>query len=237
MNALQEFKFNNYSVRVILIENKPYWCAIDVCRVLGYSNGPKAVKDHCKEKGITKCYTLTVGGNQQLTYIDEGNVIRLVMRSELPEAEKFQDWIHDEVIPQIFKTGSYGLQIPKSLPEALRAYAAEVEAHEKSKQLLIEQQPKVELANQCLIAVNSRSVGDTAKVLGIGRNTLFQFLRDESILMQTNVPYQKYMLAGWFEVKFSPKEQKGVTVNYPVTMVLPKGLEKIRELLNRKQAA
>jgi anti-repressor protein len=83
-------------------------------------------------------------------------------------------------------------------------------------------------------------MGDTAKALnlpGIGRNTLFEILRDKNILMENNLPYQDYINRGWFEVKITPKTQKGVVVNYPTTMVLPKGLEKIRELLNRKVAA
>jgi phage antirepressor YoqD-like protein len=167
---------------------------------------------------------------------DGGAHIAPHIQGRIEKIKRFRKWVTSEVLPQIRRTGSYSIQVPKTLPEALRAYAAEVEQHEKLKLVMEVQAPKVALADQCLIAVNSRSMGDTAKVLGVGRNTLFQILRDEGMLMQTNIPYQKYISIGWFEVKITPKVQHDVTVNYPVTMVLPKGLDKIRGILNRKEA-
>jgi prophage antirepressor-like protein len=81
--------------------------AKDVCDVLGYANARKAVSDHCKEKGVTKRDTPTNGENQELTYINEGNLYRLVVKSQLPAAEKFEVWVFEEVLPTIRKTGRY----------------------------------------------------------------------------------------------------------------------------------
>ena len=81
------------------------FCGMDIAKALGYSNPRKAIADHCKEKGVTKRDTLTKGGLQKLTYIDEGNVYRLIVHSKLPNVENFELWIFNEVIPAMRKTG------------------------------------------------------------------------------------------------------------------------------------
>lgn len=88
-------------------DGKVLFCGADVAKAFGYTNSRKALADHCKEKGVTKCDTLTNGGVQELTYIDEGNVYRLITHSKLPNAERFEAWVFDEILPTIRKTGSY----------------------------------------------------------------------------------------------------------------------------------
>ena len=108
MSNLQEFKFQSSQLRVETDEHgNPLFCAKDVCLVLGYSNDRDAVLRHCKAKGVVKRDTLTDGGTQQLTFIDEGNLYRLIIKSNKPEAEPFEAWVCDEVLPTIRKTGSY----------------------------------------------------------------------------------------------------------------------------------
>lgn len=89
--------------------NEPWFVGKDVAEVLGYSNPRKALSDHVKgnHKGVTNCDTL--GGKQQLTIIDEAGLYSLVLRSKLPAAEAFQEWVVAEVIPSIRKTGSYSV--------------------------------------------------------------------------------------------------------------------------------
>jgi prophage antirepressor-like protein len=102
------FNFENHNVRTILDENgENLFFAKDVCDVLGYANSRKAVSDHCKEKGVTKRDTLTNSGIQALNYINESNPMRLVVKSKLPAAEKFEAWVFEEVLPKIRKTGKY----------------------------------------------------------------------------------------------------------------------------------
>lgn len=82
-----------------------YFAGSDVAKALGYAIPHKAVQTHCK--GVTKRDTPTSSGVQQMSYINEGDLYRLIMKSKLPSAEKFESWVMDEVLPSIRKTGSY----------------------------------------------------------------------------------------------------------------------------------
>ena len=106
MNELQIFNNPEFGeIRTIEIEGKPYFVASDVAAALGYANPRKAVSDHCK--GVTKRDTPTSGGVQSMSYIGEGDLYRLIMKSKLPSAEKFESWVMDEVLPSIRSTGYY----------------------------------------------------------------------------------------------------------------------------------
>lgn len=106
MNDLRIFNNEEFGeVRMTEIDGKPYFVATDVATALGYINPRKAVNDHCK--GVTKRDTPTSSGVQQMSYINEGDLYRLIMKSKLPSAEKFESWVMDEVLPSIRKTGSY----------------------------------------------------------------------------------------------------------------------------------
>ena len=105
-NNLEIFKSNEFGeVRTIMLNDKPYFCASDVAKALGYSNPRKAIIDHCK--GVTKCDTPTSGGTQKINFIPEGDMYRLIAHSKLPSAERFESWIFDEVLPTIRRTGGY----------------------------------------------------------------------------------------------------------------------------------
>lgn len=107
MTNLIPFDFNNHVIRCEAVNGEPWFVANDVCNILEYSNSSKALKDHCKPKGVTKRYTLTEGGKQLLTYINEGNLYRLIAKSKMPEAEKFEEKVFEEILPSIRKTGVY----------------------------------------------------------------------------------------------------------------------------------
>lgn len=105
-NELEIFKNEEFGeVRTLLIDDKPYFCANDIAKALGYTNPRKAISDHCK--GVTKRDTLTKGGVQAVSFIPEGDIYRLIMKSKLPSAEKFESWVMDEVLPTLRKTGGY----------------------------------------------------------------------------------------------------------------------------------
>lgn len=108
MNELQIFNNEEFGeIRTIEIDGKPYFVATDVATALGYVNPRKAISDHCK--GVTKRDTPTSSGVQQMSYINEGDLYRLIMKSKLPSAEKFESWVMDEVLPSIRKTGNYSM--------------------------------------------------------------------------------------------------------------------------------
>lgn len=100
------FNFEGFDVRVVLIEGEPWFSARDVAEGLGYSNPQKAVRDHCKSPrpvGVNDSFTLGPSAN----IIPERDVYRLVMRSKMPQAERFEEWVVGEVLPSIRKTGGY----------------------------------------------------------------------------------------------------------------------------------
>nr|DAX81531.1 MAG TPA: hypothetical protein [Caudoviricetes sp.] len=98
------------SVRVqIDNQGNPWICLLDVCNILGLSN-PAKVSSRLFSEGITLTYTLTNGGTQQLIFINEANLYKVIMASRKPEAEAFQRWVCFEVIPSIRKTGGYTLE-------------------------------------------------------------------------------------------------------------------------------
>lgn len=105
-NKIEIFKNEQFGeVRTILEGEKVLFCAADVAKALGYTNPNKAVNDHCR--AITKRSTPISGKVQSINFIPEGDVYRLIIRSKLPAAEKFELWVFDEVIPTIRKTGGY----------------------------------------------------------------------------------------------------------------------------------
>lgn len=126
------FNFKSSQVRVITDPNQEFWfCGKDVCDILGYANDSKALKDHCKAKGVTKRYSLTPSGNQEMVYINEPNLYRLIIKSRKPEAEPFEAWVFEEVLPQIRKTGKYSLEQKQlALPEPEKKYTFEFTEYE-----------------------------------------------------------------------------------------------------------
>ena len=94
-------------IRAIIINNEPWFVGKDIAERLGYSNPRKAISDHIDEddKGVTKCYTL--GGQQELTIINESGLYSLVLRSNLLTAKQFKKWVTSEVLPSIRKHGAY----------------------------------------------------------------------------------------------------------------------------------
>lgn len=128
MNELQIFNSGEFGeIRTIEIDGKPYFVGTDVAKALGYSNPRKAILDHCK--GVTKRDTPTSSGVQLMSYINEGDLYRLIMKSKLPSAEKFESWVMNEVLPTIRKTGSY--QKPLTTVEQIQVIATGFLDHEE----------------------------------------------------------------------------------------------------------
>lgn len=128
MNELQIFNSGEFGeIRTIEIDGKPYFVGTDVAKALGYNNPRDAVSRHCK--GVVKHDTPTSSGVQPMSYINEGDLYRLIMKSKLPSAEKFESWVMDEVLPTIRKTGSY--QKPLTTVEQIQVIATGFLDHEE----------------------------------------------------------------------------------------------------------
>lgn len=124
----QTFAFEAYDIRIIIENGEPLFNASDVCKALGYSNNRDALSKHCVPEGVAKRDTPTSSGVQSMAYVNEPNLYRLITRSKIPSAVKFQDWVFGEVLPTIRKTGSYGKApaLP-SYSEALRQLADSID--------------------------------------------------------------------------------------------------------------
>jgi prophage antirepressor-like protein len=105
------FDFEDKGVRILIRQEEVWFVAPDVCKVLGHSNSSQAVKDNCKPEGVSQAEMLDkMNRSQQVTIVNEANLYRLVMRSKVENALHFQDWVVEEILPSIRKTGKYELQ-------------------------------------------------------------------------------------------------------------------------------
>lgn len=122
MNKLISFAFDSKDIRVIVDDvTKPLFVARDVATLLGYKKPENAVRAHCKKSST--CSLVSGGQVRNMLVIPEADVWRLVMRSELPEAETFQDWVCETVLPEIRQNGGYVVgqeSLPEELQEAQR---------------------------------------------------------------------------------------------------------------------
>lgn len=240
------FDFDNSKVRIHIINDKEYFCASDVCKVLGYSNGRKALEDHCDKKGVTTSDTLTSGGTQKLTFIDEPNLYRLIIKSKLPKAKEFEKLVFEKILPEIRKTGGYStpaLPTP-TLPTTITADFL-LEVATKMKALEIENQQKSEIITEQEIEIErkadtiNRFIGidkevvpsEAGKKLGLHPYKFVAKLKEYGYYVNDE-PYQNYITRGYFIVKYTePKFTKGEWRKYPRFFITPKGFKHFIEKL------
>ena len=256
MNELQIFNSPEFGdIRTVEIDGKPYFVANDVAKSLGYKRPADAVTAHCK--GSVKHRYLTEGGEQEVKVIPEGDVYRLISRSKLSSAEKFERWVFDEVIPSIRKNGGYILGQETLTDEELMAKAilvAQKKIAERDK--IIEKQrlkieadkPKTIFADAVSTSHTSILIGDLAKLIcqnGVqtGQKRLFQWMRENGYLMKSgasyNMPMQRYIEQGLFEVKESSVQNPDGSVRVTrTTKVTGKGqLYFINKFLGNEMAS
>ena len=212
MNELQVFNNAIFGdVRIILQDNEPWFVAKDVTNILGYQNSSKAIIDHVDIDDKLNNETLSSLGQRGGWLINESGLYSLILSSKLPNAKQFKRWVTGEVLPSLRKYGTYSMDIPRTLPDALKAYASEIEAHNQTKALLEEQKPKVLFADAVSASDTDILIGDLAKLLNqnghnIGQNRLFERLRKEGYLISRkgnsyNTTTQKAMELGLFRIK------------------------------------
>jgi len=195
------FDFETQQVRTVIIDNDIWFVASDVTKILGYLDGRKAVLTHTK--GGFKKKLPTKGGMQELTLINESDLYSLVLKSDTKNSKQFQEWVTEKILPSIRKTGSYSVT-PKpelSIEEMTLLVIQNMQSKiaDQSRQLE-EQKPKVEFADKVVNTNNAISVREFGKVIGMGEKKFFEWLRNNKLLMESNIPYQKYVEAGYFKV-------------------------------------
>lgn len=199
------FNFESHRVRVIDIDGDPWFVAADVAGILGYVNQRDAIAKHCR--GVAKRDIPTTSGVQQASIIPERDVYRLIMRSRLPSAEQFEEWVVGQVLPSIRKTGTYQTQafpIPQTLPDALRLAADLADQVQEQQRQIETQKPAVEFVERFVEARSAKSLREVAKVLGIKEREFINRLVDERILFRqagSLLPFAQFQHRGLFTVK------------------------------------
>ena len=217
MNELQIFKSEKFGEIQILIENgREYFPATEVAKILGYKDPNKAINTHCKKDGwVIRPVIDRLGRMQEKKFINEGNLYRLIAKSNLPQAEVFESWVFDEVLPSIRKTGMYATDELLNNPDlAIKAFTRLKEEQEKRMQLekqIEDQAPAVAFTNSLSVSDDCILVREMAKLLkqkGIntGEDRLFKYFRANGYLISKkgsdwNLPTQKSMNLGLFVIK------------------------------------
>ena len=243
MNELQIFNNPKFGdVRTIEENGNVLFCGNDVAKALGYKSPKDAIMAHCK--GAVKRRALTDGGEQEMSFIPEGDLYRLAARSKLPGAEEFERWIFDEVLPSIRKNGAY--MTPETLQAAilnpdylLQVVTALKNETDKRKALEITNaslavdleiaRPKAEYFDELAARNTLTNFRETAKELGVGPKKFTEFLLRHKYIYRDDrgklMPYERKN-TGYFEVKecFNEKTQWSGTQ----TLITPKGREAFR---------
>ena len=103
------FSYHSQKIRTVIIDGTPWFCAKDLCQILAYKNSREALFKHVSFEDVTKRDTLTKGGKQALSYVNESGLYCLIFGSKLPAAKEFKKWVTSEVLPTIRKEGQYSV--------------------------------------------------------------------------------------------------------------------------------
>lgn len=245
MHELQVFNNPEFGeVRTITEGDAVLFCGSDVAKALGYTVPKKAIYDHCK--GVLKRNTPTNGGVQEMSFIPESDLYRLVFRSKLPSAERFTDWVTSEVLPSIRKHGAY--MTPETLqaailnPDTMIQLCQQLKSEQdKNRQLLAENsriavdleiaKPKADYFDELVERNTLTNFRETAKELGIPPKKFVDFLLERKYIFRDKrgklMPYEAKN-NGLFEVKETYNEKTEWSGTQ--TLVTPKGRETFRLL-------
>lgn len=189
MKQLQLFTNDGLGeLRGVEIDGKPYVVANDVAKALGYTNPSKATNDHCKKSKMVWGND-SLGRRQQFKVIPEGDIYRLIVRSKLPTAQKFEEWVMDEVLPEIRKTGGY------------------IDKGATTQQLEQLQQKINKLLNY---KIKGDTINDVCSATGLRRKDIKQYLFDNDWVVEyngeiTNYDYRYIFIVRHKDVHFTPK--------------------------------
>lgn len=242
--SMWAFQFEGHSLRLVDRNGDPWFVAKDVAAAIGYRDTDAAVRRHCKSLSFLKpdeASGLAVP-SRGLSIIPEADVYRLIMRSGLPSAERFEDWVVGEVLPQVRKTGSYNAPVdpmavlndPAAMRGLLLSYTEKVLQLEADKAAMA---PKVEAFERLAESEGSFCITDAAKTIQVQPNTLFKFLRNHGWIYRRansnyDVAYQSKLASGLLEHKTTTVSRSdGSEKTVTQVRVTPKGLARLAEEL------
>lgn len=195
------------TIRTVEHEDKVYFCGRDVATALGYTNTSKALQDHCK--GVPFRYPLrTNGGTQEVRFITEGDLYRLIFSSKLPAAQDFEAWVVDEVLPTIRRHGVYAidelLDKDEFLEHAIIQLRSERAKRLAAEQALLEATPKVTYYDIVLQSPDAVPITLIAKDYGLSARKMNQLLHELGIQFKQSgvwVLYQAHAGNGYTDTK------------------------------------
>lgn len=240
MNEVRNFSHSVFGNLEVLVENgKEFFPATDVAIKLGYLDPYKAIKQHTKEDGwVNRPVTDALGRVQNKKFLTEGNLYRLIVKSTLPTAEKFESWVFDEVLPTIRKTGGYVANddlfiqtylsnVDEQTKLMFKATLATVRKLNDEKALL---QPKADYFDALVDRNLLTNFRDTAKELHIKQREFIDWLLNKKFVYRDQKgnlkPYSSYV-PSLFQLKEWERNGKADVQ----TLVTPKGRETFRLLL------
>ena len=235
MSNIQVFNYNSVEVRTIQNDGEPWFVLRDVCNVLGLGT-PARVAERLDPDEVSQTHiTDSMGRQQETTIINESGLYNVILRSDKPEAKPFRKWVTSEVLPTIRRHGMYAtpdtvekmLADPDTTIKLLETIKQERAARMALEAKAEADKPKVLFADAVSASHTSILVGDLAKLLRqngveIGQNRLFSFLREKGYLCSQgeryNLPTQRSMDRGWFQVKETTINQPNGSVRITRTV-------------------
>lgn len=204
MNDLQIFKNDTFGqVRILEKDNELWFVAKDVCDCLEIKNTTDALKRLDNDERSR----FNLGRQGETNIVNEYGLYNLVLSSRKPEAKEFKRWITHDVIPQIRKTGAYSMNIPKSLPEALRAYANEVELHNATKAIVAQQEQQIaefkpvkDYVDKILSSKSCLAITQIAADYGLSAQELNKILHEAGLQRKVGdqwILYKQHMSKGF----------------------------------------
>lgn len=209
------FDFHGQEVRVVTIDNEPYFVGKDIADILGYQRADNAIRNHVDEEDKLTHRFSASGQNRNMTIINESGLYSLILSSKLPQAKEFKRWVTSEVLPTIRKNGMYAtdelLDNPDFAIATLQKLKEEREAKKQLEAQIEADRPKVIFSDAVSASHTSILVGEFAKIMrqngaDMGQNRMFDWLRENGYLISRkgsdrNMPTQKSMELGLFEIK------------------------------------
>ena len=244
MNELQLFQNSKFgNLEVLTIEGKEWFPATEVAKKLGYKDPYKAIKQHTKLKGWANHLVPSMGGNQNKKFIDEGNLYRLITNSKLPQAEEFEEWVFEEVLPSIRKHGIYAtesvieqtMKDPDYIINILMEYKQEKENNLILKQEIGELKPKADYVDEILKSPGTMTITQIAADYGLSAQKLNKLLHEARIQRRVGkqwVLYTEHMNKGYTKSEtINIVRSDGTPDTQPQTKWTQKGRLKIHEIL------
>ena len=233
MGNIQIFKNESLGeVRVAGTSEEPLFCLADICKVLGLR--VDAVQSRLSDAPIRIGVTDSLGREQQINFVNEKNLYKVIMRSDKPQAEPFQDWVCGEVLPSIRKTGEYSVKpaLPKTYLEALKELVVVVEANEMLTLENKTMKPKAEYFDNLVERNMLTNIRDTAKQIGVKEKEFIQFLI-EGTYMYRDKKKQLRPYAEHVPSLFNIKDYENNGHAGQQTLITPKGKETFRLLCGK----